>query len=318
MRHILDCIRQLDPLKSHSKMFPRPLRFAAYSILLALAFAPANALVATPSGVKVDADLPYKSGAQLTPYEQQRCKLDLYLPAHSQGFPTVIFFHGGNLTGGDKKSARTVAESFAGSGIGFVSAEYRLSPTVTYPAYVQDSAAAVAWVHAHIGEYGGDPNKLFISGHSAGAYLALMLGLDGQFLHDAGVDPSAIAGVIPISGQTVTHVTVRAERGFPKNRVVVDDAAPLYYCNMRTPPMLILYADHDAPARAEENALLVTDLKLAGNKNITGLQMTDRTHGTIFSSLAEENDPGRVAIVTFIAAHSTSGSTGIPSQAAAR
>jgi acetyl esterase/lipase len=258
---------------------------------------------ATPgetAGVQVIDDVSYKTGASISGYEKTACTLDLYLPTGTQNFPTLVWFHGGGLTGGNKKGDRSMAEGFAKSGIAVVSTDCRLSPKAKYPAYVQDAAAAVAWVHAHITEHGGDPARLFVGGHSAGGYLTLLIGLDGHYLREAGMDAATLAGLIPVSGETVTHFTVRAERGIGRYSITADEAAPIFYGRKETPPMLVLYADHDMPGRAEENVYFVAVMHAAGNQNVTGRLIQDRTHSSINTDLANENDPARLAILDFI------------------
>jgi acetyl esterase/lipase len=269
--------------------------------LTAIALCRLPAADATPAadGLKVLTDLPYKTG-ELSDYEKERCKLDLYLPPGEKGFPTLVWFHGGGLTGGSKSGDQAIARSLVKAGVGFATAEYRLSPKTKFPGYVEDSAAAFAWVHAHIAEYGGDPGKLFIGGHSAGGYLTMMIGLDAKYLRAAGLELSAIAGLIPVSGGTVTHFNVRAERGIAHSMIIADDEAPVYYCRKETPPMLVLYAEHDMPMRAEEDALLVAAMKDAGNQRVTGKLILDRTHGSIAGGIAHDNDPARLAILDFI------------------
>ena len=251
------------------------------------------------SGVTVLADIAYKAG-DLSDYERERCKLDLYLPAERKGFATLLWLHGGALKGGDNKGESAIARSLARAGIAVVSAEYRLSPKVNYPAYLQDAAAAFAWTRAHIGEHGGDRGKLFIGGHSAGGYLTLMIGLDERYLRACGVELSAIAGLVPISGQTMTHYTVREERGIGQFTVVADEAAPVFYGRKDTVPMLVLYADHDMAARAEENEYFVALMKGAGNEQVRGQLIRGRTHDSIASHIADDGDPARLAIIEFI------------------
>jgi len=260
-------------------------------------------------GVELLANVAYKSGAALTDYEQSRCKLDVYLPADRKGFATLVWFHGGGLKNGDKggtgdDSVKTgkIARSLAAAGIAVVAVNYRLSPKVKYPAYIEDAAAAVGWTHAHIAEHGGDVGKLFVGGHSAGAYLTLMLGMDAHYLGDAGLKLADIAGFIPVSGQVMTHYTVLGERGLGKFDVMADEAAPVHFARKDTPPFLVLYADHDMAARAEENAYFVALMQGAGNKRVTGRMIQDRTHGSIAGKLIEEGDPARAAILEFIGA----------------
>lgn len=253
-------------------------------------------------------DITYKSGNALTEYEQSRCKLDVYLPKERESFATLVWFHGGGLKQGDKAGTKEdtvltpeIARSLAAAGIAVVAPNYRLSPKVRFPAYLEDAAASVAWTQKHIAEHGGDIKKIFIGGHSAGGYIALMLGVDAHYLADAGVKLADIAGVIPVSGQTLTHYTVREERGGKKYHITADDAAPLHFCGPKTPPFLVLYADRDMAARGEENMLFVEMMKAAGNKGMRSQLITDRTHGSIASKIADEGDPARVAILEFMA-----------------
>jgi acetyl esterase/lipase len=247
----------------------------------------------------------YKSGA-LTDYERERCVLDVYLPEAPTNFATLVWFHGGGLKGGRKESVDAginmpeVIRSLVRGGVAVVAPNYRLSPKAKFPAYIEDAAAAVVWTRAHIAEYGGDPNKLFIGGHSAGGYLALMVGLDARYLKKYGVPLPAVLGLLPVSGQTMTHYTVREERGLGKFTVTADEAAPVFFVRKDTPPMLVLYADRDMAARAEENAYFVALLQGAGNKGVTGKVIADRTHGSICGKLVNGNDPARLAMLEFI------------------
>ena len=249
------------------------------------------------------ANLAYKTGDKLTEYETQRCKLDLYLPRGGKNFATLVWFHGGALKAGAKDGGETpkIARALADDGIAVASVNYRLSPKATYPAYLEDSAAAVAWVRANIAAHGGDPAKVFISGHSAGGYLTLMLAMDARWLKPHGLTPDSFAGYIPLSGQTMTHYTVREERGIGKETIVADEAAPVFYCRKNTPPMLVLAGDHDMAARSEENEYLVAVLKGAGNQSVTFRQIPDRTHGSIANKIVNSGDPVRKAILDFMA-----------------
>jgi acetyl esterase/lipase len=242
----------------------------------------------------------YKSGEALSSYESERCKLDVYLPANAKGCPTLVWFHGGGLTGGSKDGVDKLARSLAAAGLAVVVPNYRLSPRAKFPAYIEDAAVAFAWAKTHMAEHGGDTKRLFIGGHSAGGYLTLMLGMDAHFLDDLGIKPGDVAGFIPISGQTMTHYTVRQERGIAKLSIIADEAAPVHFARNGTPPFLVLYADHDMAARAEENAYFVALMRGAGNLQVTGQMITDRTHGSIASKIAEEGDPARKAILTFV------------------
>ena len=269
---------------------------------------PVKDIVYVQSQVRVILDVPYKAGDNLTDYERERCRLDVYLPQGKKDFPTLVWFHGGGLKAGDKSSlqsgdsvkSESIAFSLAENGIAVVVPNYRLSPKATYPAYIQDAAAAVLWAKQQMPKHGGNSKALFVGGHSAGGYLTLMLAMDVHYLKDIGIAPKDIAGIIPVSGQTMTHYTVREERGIGKHTITADEAAPVHFIRADTPPSLVMYADNDMAARAEENMYFVELMKDAGNKGIQGLLVRDRTHGTIASELANPNDPGRKVIVEFI------------------
>ncbi len=276
---------------------------ALFSVLFLLAHPAFSRADDSAAQTKPTTDIAYKSGDKLSEYEAQRCKLDLYIPPGGKHFATLVWFHGGGLKGGSKEGGETpkIARALAADGIAVASVNYRLSPKATYPAYLEDSAAACAWVRAHIAERGGDPAKVFISGHSAGGWLTLMLAMDARWLKQHGLTPDSFAGYIPLSGQTMTHYTVREERGIAKETIIADEAAPVHYCRKDTPPMLVLAADHDMAARSEENEYLVAVLKGAGNKRVIFRQIADRTHGSIANNIAKTGDPVRKAILDFIA-----------------
>lgn len=286
--------------------------FRCLTLALTLSITTLHAETTAPEAVRVLIDVPYKQGDVLSDYEKERCKLDVYLPKAGKDFATLVWFHGGGLINGDKDgrqiksdSVKTaqIARSLARAGVAVVAPNYRLSPKVTFPAYIQDAAAAVAWAKAHIAEHGGDAAKVFAGGHSAGGYLALMLGMDAHYLADAGVKLTDIAGFIPVSGQTMTHYTIRTERGEPKNAITADEAAPVHFVRADTPPFLVLYADRDMAARAEENAFFAALMRGVGNKRVTSLMIKDRTHGSIASEIEKDGDPARVAILEFIQAN---------------
>ncbi|MEP6670488.1 MAG: alpha/beta hydrolase [Chthoniobacter sp.] len=269
-------------------------------------FLPPNCLRAEPAPeeVHVVKDIAYKSGDALTDYEKSRCKLDLYLPASGDHFPALVWFHGGGLTGGtkDADSTKEICRRFARAGIAVAAVNYRLSPKATYPAYLDDSAAAFAWVKTHAAEQHINPARVFVGGHSAGGYLAFMLGLDARWLKPYDMAPSAIAGLIPVSGQVMTHYTVREERGIKDHNVIsADEAAPINHLHKDTPPFLILYADKDMPARREESMYLAAALRATGNPRVQQLQIDDRTHGSIAGNMVHPGDPAAEAILHFIA-----------------
>ncbi len=227
----------------------------------------------------VETNILYRSGADLGGSMQERCRLDLCYPAGTPGFSTIVWFHGGGLTGG----SRAVPEALKGKGIAVAAAGYRLSPDVKAPAYIEDAAAAVAWVFRNISKYGGSTNKVFVSGHSAGGYLTLMLGLDKRWLTRQGCDADQIAGLIPLSGQCITHFTVRAERGIRNSQPVVDDLAPVFHVRSNSPPLVLLTGDRNLEllGRYEENAYLWRMMRLVGQTHCELYELQGFDHGSM-------------------------------------
>ena len=254
--------------------------------------------------IKIIKDASYRADNITDEYEKERCKLDLYLPANKTDFPVLVWFHGGSLKHGSKDGKPNIelASNFAKKGIAVATVNYRLSPRVTYPAYIDDAAAAVAWVAKNIENYGGNEKKVFMVGHSAGAYLVLMLALDSTFLQKYDCNYMNVAGVIPLSGQTMTHYTVREEMGIenPEETPLVNEAAPQFHAKKRTPPMLIVCGDKDSPDRKEENRVLIELLEEAGNTKIVYKEINNRTHWGLVKEMPSENDPLAKEIMAFI------------------
>ena len=258
---------------------------------------------------KVLKDIPYKDDVvSQSPYEQERCKLDLTVPAGAKGFATYVWFYGGGLKNGAKdlrsEYCAEIRESLAQGGVAVVTPDYRLSPKAKYPAYVDDAAAAFAWTVKHIAEHGGDPRKVFIGGHSAGGYLALLVGMDPERLKPHGLTLGSVAGIAQVSGQVLTHYTVREERGQARYGITSDEAAPAFYIRKSLPPILTIYAQNDMLSRAEENMFFVTTLKAAGHTENYSLRVDDRDHGTVGHGIRNLADPARLAILNFIAKQS--------------
>lgn len=225
-------------------------------------------------------DISYIPAGETDGYRKERCKLDVYYPVGKKGFPTIVWFHGGGLEGGGKH----VPEMFMNQGFAVVAVNYRLSPKAQNPAYTEDAAAAVAWAYKHIEEYRGSPRRVFVTGHSAGGYLTLMVGLDKSYLQEYGVDADSIAAYLPISGQTVTHFTIRKERSLPEGIPVIDQYAPCNKARKDTPPFVLITGDRNLEMadRYEENALLASVLKNIGNKKVSLYELQGFDHGQVY------------------------------------
>ena len=210
-------------------------------------------------------------------YLTSQCTLDIYYPVNEKNFPTIVWFHGGSLTGGKKQ----IPEALMDKGYGVIGVEYRLSPKATAPSYIEDAAAAVAWVFNNIAKYGGSRNLIFISGHSAGGYLGMMITLDKSWLAKYHIDPTSIAALIPFSGQAITHFTIRKEQGIKNTQPIVDKYAPLFFVRADAPPMLLITGDREQEllGRYEENAYLQRMMKLTGHTRTTLYELQGFNHG---------------------------------------
>ena len=147
--------------------------------------------------VAVVRDLDYVPGVE---YPEGKDRLDLYIPQGSTNAPVIFSLHGGALSIGDRQEEGFVGQRFAAAGYLTVVTSYRLSPQVSHPAHVQDAAAAFAWVKRNIRQHGGDPERIIVIGHSAGAYLGMLLATDMRYLAAHGLSPNDIKGIVPVSG----------------------------------------------------------------------------------------------------------------------
>ncbi|MDR0421782.1 MAG: alpha/beta hydrolase [Proteiniphilum sp.] len=251
----------------------------AILILSLLLLTPA---VAQETAYETLSDIPYypEETRLQDSYIGERCMIDIYYPVNKKDFTTIIWFHGGGLTGGSKE----LPDALKNRGLCIVGVNYRLAPKVKAPAYIEDAAAAAAWVFRNIEKYGGNTSRIFVSGHSAGGYLAMMIGLDRQYLAVHGVDADSIAGLIPLSGQTVTHYTIRREHGINDTQPVIDRYAPLFHVRADAPPLLLITGDREFEmlGRYEENAYLARMMKVSGHRHTRLLELQGYGHDMVY------------------------------------
>ena len=217
---------------------------------------------------------------QADDYQKTQCRLDLRYPTNRTGFATVVWFHGGGLTGGKRHFI-----DLKDPDIAVAAAGYRLAPQAEHPAYLEDAAAATAWVIKNIARYGGDSNRVFVAGHSAGGYLSAMVGMDPRWLAAHNLSSHQLAGLIPVSAQVTTHFKVKKLRGDlgQQYRPLIDEYAPLYYCASNLPPICLVLGDRKAEfkCRVEENDLMAVSLKALGNTNVEFHELPGLNHGTV-------------------------------------
>jgi acetyl esterase/lipase len=229
---------------------------------------------------RLDADLPYGP--------DPRQKLDVYRPLNGDGkAPLIVFFYGGSWSSGERADYRFVGEALASRGFVAVVADYRLSPAHRYPAFVQDSAAAVRWAFEHAADHGGDPAKVFVMGHSAGAYNAAMLALDARWLNAEGLAPSRLAGWIGLAGP-YDFLPI----GDPQTRVAfrwpdtAADTQPLFHASTASPPALLLAPAADTVVNSQRSTVaLARKLQSQGVRAEYAL-FESVSHATLIASMA--------------------------------
>ncbi|MDC0047905.1 alpha/beta hydrolase [Verrucomicrobia bacterium] len=224
-------------------------------------------------------------------YIKNRCKLDIYYPAKIKNFASVVWFHGGGLRAGNKKIPSQLMEK----GFAVIAVNYRLFPKVKCPVYIEDAAAAVAWTIKNIEKYKGSKNKIFVSGHSAGGYLTSMIGLDKSYLQAHGIDANKIAGLVPLSGHTITHFTPREEKGVPEHQPIIDRFAPLFHVRADAPSLILVTGDKELEllGRYEENAYLARMMQIAKHQKTKLYELQGFNHGGML-------DPGLKILIKHV------------------
>src|SRR5271169_5618397 len=273
----------------------------------------AFAFVTVARAESVKRNIPYAEPAN------ERQMLDVYAPENAKDLPVVFWIHGGGWQGGDKMSVHAKPKAFVEKGYVFVSTNYRLLPDVDMETIVRDVAKSIHWVHDHIAEYGGDPERLFIMGHSAGAQLAALICTDERYLKAEGLSLAITKGCVPVDGDTYdvpaiieTAETRRRVHGLPqakvghrekfgsdpaKNR---DFSAVTHVARDKgIPPFLILHvAGHpDTTAQALRLGNVLKDAGLPA----TVFAAKETTHNKINADLGQPDDPATKALFEFLA-----------------
>ncbi len=270
-------------------------------------------LVSVAQAQDVKRDIPYADPAH------ERQVLDVYSPAGAKNLPVVFWIHGGGWQGGDKTAVQLKPQVFVDKGFVFVATNYRLLPSVEMETIFRDVAKSLGWVHKHIAEHGGDPKRILVMGHSAGAQLAALVCIDDRYLKAEGVPFSVLKGCVPVDGDTYdvpaiieTAETRRRVHGQPqakfghrekfgntaeKHR---DFSAVTHVAeDKHIPPFLILHvADH--PDNAAQAQRLGTVLKDAGLP-VTVFGAKETNHTKINENLGLPDDPSTMALFDFVA-----------------
>jgi arylformamidase len=265
-----------------------------------------------PPTPEIKSNIPYAQPAH------ERQVLDVYSPQNAKNLPVVFWIHGGGWQTGDKTSVQLKPYVFVDKGFVFVSTNYRLLPSVDMATIVRDIAKSIRWVHDHIAEHGGDPNRLFIMGHSAGAQLAALICTDDRYLKAEGLSFAIIKGCVPVDGDTydVPAIIETAEtrcrvHGLPqakfghrekfgndpeKHREL--SAVTHVAKDKGIPPFVILYvADHpDTNAQAQR---LGNVLKGVGIP-VTLFGAKETNHNKLNADLGRPDDPATKALQEFL------------------
>lgn len=206
---------------------------------------------------EVAKSVPYASGAQRT--------LDVYIPNAAKRAPVIVFIYGGSWQNGQKSTYSFVGEALARHGYVTVIPDYRVYPTVRYPTFLEDCAAAVRWARDNAARFGGDPDTIYLMGHSAGAYNAAMLAFDARWLKGAGLSSQRIAGFIGVSGPydflPLKDATLSAIFGGPDRK----ETQPINYVSRRAPPTLLLTGTFDTVVDPANSTRLANRMREAGN-----------------------------------------------------
>ena len=210
-------------------------------------------------GYRVTTDLAYGPNP--------RHSLDIYLPGDAkEPSRVIVFFYGGSWKSGAKEDYRFVGQALASRGFLAVLPDYRLYPEVAFPAFLEDSAKAVAWVKQHIARYGGNPDAVFLAGHSAGAYIAAMLALNPAYLVNQGLAPQDFRGVVGLAGPYAFNPRFPSIREVFAHLDDVEIARPITYADGDEPPMLLLHGLEDEEVFLFNSNDLAEQIRAHGGK----------------------------------------------------
>lgn len=266
---------------------------------------------------QVHRDLRY---AEIEGIDPDLLSLDLYAPVGAANAPVAIWVHGGGWRRGDKAGAEgaSVLSTFLREGWLVAALNYRLAPAAQFPAYPQDVAAGIAWVHQHAAEYGGDPTRLVLIGHSAGAHLVALVGTDGSYLRKHGLALSDLAAVVPVDTEAYDLPRLAARLGdrlpapwgtaFGQDEAVWRAASPTTHVAPGTgiPPMLICYSGglmllqrRPNPTRAEDAQAFAEALRDAGVRaEVIGAP--EKSHSEIIREFGLPDDTIAPAVFAFL------------------
>ena len=219
--------------------------------------------------------------------DDPRQTLDVYAPHGAAAAPVIMFIYGGSWDSGEKSDYGFVGAAFASRGFVTVIADYRLVPHVHFPDFLCDGASAARWVRDHIARYGGDPDRIVLVGHSAGAYNAMMIALDPRYLRESGVAPGAIKGVASLAGP-FDFLPLDARETIAAFGQASDLPAtqPLNFARADAPPILLLHGDQDTKVYKRNLTALARHLRGAGHTRVETKFYPNTAHISIMLALS--------------------------------
>lgn len=238
--------------------------------------------------------------------EHPRQKLDVYAPDGArQGLPVVLFIYGGSWNSGDRGDYAFVGRALAAQGFVTVVMDYRLVPQVVFPAFVQDAAAATAWTRSHVAAYGGDPQRLFVMGHSAGAYIAAMVAVTPTYLREAGLPGHVFRGFVGLAGPyDFLPLDVEATQAAFGGVKDLPSTQPVVVATAGSPPAFLAHGRDDTTVYPRNTEHLAKVLRSKGVP-VTERYYADTTHAGLIVDFARpfrERAPVLADVVQFIKA----------------
>ncbi|WP_313805785.1 alpha/beta hydrolase [Sphingobium sp.] len=202
--------------------------------------------------------------------------------------PVLIFFYGGSWVKGQRGDYGFVAKAYAARGFVVVIPDYRKVPSVHFPAYIEDGAAAMRWVQDHIAQYGGDPRQIILAGHSAGGYIAMMLALDRHYLNEAGADPHGIRAVIGLAGP-YDFYPFDSQRAIDAMGTAPDPRAtqPISFARRDAPPLLLVTGTEDKDVKPRNAIALNARERALGNRTTVLQNYVGMNHADIVMALSK-------------------------------
>lgn len=212
-------------------------------------------------------DSAYRTVSTVRYGDAPRQQLDVYQPAVSNNGIVVVFFYGGGWRTGARGEYRFVAQTLTRHGATVVIPDYRIYPDGVFPDFMHDAASAVAWTYRHIADYGGDPKKIFLIGHSAGGHIATLLALDNHYLDAQGLGVDILAGVVGLAAPADFASTLDAQyRPAFGNQFELERAQPIRYARGDAPPLLLQHGENDSVVLPRNSLALAERITTLGGQ----------------------------------------------------